>query len=79
VTPGERRVLILRYGVSWGRSRFGYTWTPELLDRVSPQARHILQPVAPIVAGSTTIPREAPLNSPNGSARTDIRPTAPSE
>lgn len=57
---GERRVMILRYGPGWGRSRFGYDWSPALLDRLSAERRHILQPVPPIAAGSRRIPREAP-------------------
>jgi hypothetical protein len=56
---GERRVLILRYGPSWARSRFGYVWSPELLDRLSPDARHVLQPVPPIHAGDQAIPVES--------------------
>ena len=57
---GERRVMILRYGPGWGRSRFGYDWSPELLDRLSAERRHIIQPVPPIASGSRRIPREAP-------------------
>ena len=45
--PGERRVVIYRYGVSWGSSRYGYTYSPELLARVTPEQRKILQPIAP--------------------------------
>jgi ectoine hydroxylase-related dioxygenase (phytanoyl-CoA dioxygenase family) len=44
---GERRVLIYRYGVSWGRTRFGYTYSEELLDRLTPTQRKILQPRVP--------------------------------
>jgi ectoine hydroxylase-related dioxygenase (phytanoyl-CoA dioxygenase family) len=46
--PGERRVLIYRYGVSWAASRFGYSYSQALLDRVTPERRKILQPVAPL-------------------------------
>ncbi len=45
--PGERRVLIYRYGPSWARTRFNYEYSPELLDRLTPDRRKILQPVAP--------------------------------
>lgn len=45
--PGERRVLIFRYGPSWGATRYGYTYSDELLARVTPQQRAILQPIAP--------------------------------
>ena len=57
---GERRVIILRYGPSWGVSRFGYRWSRQLLDRVTPERRRILQPVEPIETGSDRIPLEAP-------------------
>lgn len=58
--PGERRVVIVRYGPSWGRTRFNYSWTDALLDRLTPQRRHILEPVPPMVQGSDRIPYEAP-------------------
>ena len=57
---GERRVIILRYGPSWGVSRFGYRWSDQLLERVTPERRRILQPVDPIETGSDRIPLEAP-------------------
>lgn len=63
---GERRVLILRYGPSWGRSRFGYSYSEALLGRLSPARRHILEPVPPMRTGDTTIPLEAPHNRPEG-------------
>jgi hypothetical protein len=58
--PGERRVIILRYGPSWGASRFGYRWSDELLGRLTPARCHVLQPVAPMVTGQRRIPQEAP-------------------
>lgn len=45
--PGERRILIYRYGPSWGATRFGYEYSRALLDRLNPQARAILRPVPP--------------------------------
>ena len=45
--PGERRVVIYRYGVSWGSTRYGYQYSPELLARLTPERRAILQPIAP--------------------------------
>ena len=45
--PGERRVVITRYGVSWGATRYGYQYSPELLARLTPERRLILQPIAP--------------------------------
>jgi ectoine hydroxylase-related dioxygenase (phytanoyl-CoA dioxygenase family) len=53
---GERRVIILRYGPSWVRTRFGYTWSDALLARISPQQRAILQSRSPITAGDPNIP-----------------------
>ncbi len=46
-TGGERRVTIYRYGPQWGATRFGYEYSPALLDRVTPARRKILQPVGP--------------------------------
>ncbi len=42
---GERRVTIYRYGPLWASTRFGYEYSPELLARLTPERRHILQPV----------------------------------
>jgi ectoine hydroxylase-related dioxygenase (phytanoyl-CoA dioxygenase family) len=67
---GERRVLILRYGPTWAKSRFGYTWSQGLLHRLSPAAHHILQPVPPIHQGDPMIPREAPRTRPHGTTAT---------
>lgn len=44
---GERRVTIYRYGPSWGATRFGYAYSPDLLARLSPERRKLLQPIAP--------------------------------
>jgi len=46
-TPGERRATIYRYGPSWGNTRYGYQYSPELLARLTPERRKILQPIAP--------------------------------
>ncbi len=43
--PGERRVVIYRYGVSWGNTRNGFRYSDELLARVTPAQRKILQPI----------------------------------
>jgi ectoine hydroxylase-related dioxygenase (phytanoyl-CoA dioxygenase family) len=56
--PGERRVVILRYGPPWVRSRFGYTYSDELLARLTPERRRILRPVEPMVAGDRRIPAD---------------------
>lgn len=57
--PGERRIVIYRYGPLWGSTRFGYQYSPELLARLTPERRKILQPVPPIAPGENRIPRES--------------------
>lgn len=44
---GERRTVIYRYGPSWGATRDGYQYSQELLDRLTPERRAILQPIPP--------------------------------
>ncbi|MCC6423013.1 MAG: phytanoyl-CoA dioxygenase family protein [Phycisphaerales bacterium] len=48
--PGERRVIITRYGPLWGATRFGYEYSEALLNRLTPERRKILQPVPPLRA-----------------------------
>lgn len=43
--PGERRVVIYRYGPSWGNFRHGYQPSQELLARLTPERRKIVQPL----------------------------------
>ena len=45
VNPGTRRILVYRYGPSWGNFRHGYQPSPELLARLTPQRRQIVQPL----------------------------------
>jgi len=56
--PGERRIVILRYGPLWGATRYGYQYSPALLDRLTPARRKILEPVPPIFPGDTRLPEE---------------------
>lgn len=42
--PGERRIIVYRYGPSWGNFRHGYQPSPELLARLTPERRAIVQP-----------------------------------
>src|SRR5690606_21141862 len=42
---GERRIIVYRYGPSWGNFRHGYQPSPELLDRLTPERRQIVQPL----------------------------------
>jgi hypothetical protein len=51
VNPGERRVVIYRYGPGWGNTRYGYRYSDALLERVTSSQRAILQPVVPRVPG----------------------------
>jgi ectoine hydroxylase-related dioxygenase (phytanoyl-CoA dioxygenase family) len=50
--PGERRVVIFRYGPIWAQTRHGYRYSDELLARVTPTQRKILQPITPRVPPS---------------------------
>jgi phytanoyl-CoA dioxygenase PhyH len=45
--PGERRVVIYRYGPAWGATRYNYRYSERLLARLTPRQRAILQPVPP--------------------------------
>ncbi|XOV90083.1 MAG: phytanoyl-CoA dioxygenase family protein [Pseudomonadota bacterium] len=47
--PGTRRVIIFRYGPSWGNFRLPFRPSKELLDRLTPFRRKIVQPMDPIV------------------------------
>jgi ectoine hydroxylase-related dioxygenase (phytanoyl-CoA dioxygenase family) len=58
VNNGERRIIILRYGPPWARSRFGYTVSQGLLDRLTPTQRMIMQPMPPIHTGDPRVPQD---------------------
>jgi len=45
--PGERRITIYRYCPAWAATRFGYEYSAALLNRLTPERRKILQPIAP--------------------------------
>jgi len=47
INPGERRVLIIRYGPHWGNDRYGFQPSPELIARLTPERRKIIQPLPP--------------------------------
>ncbi len=49
--PGERRTIVYRYGPGWGNFRHGYQVSPELVARLTPERRKIVQP-------HTIMPRE---------------------
>jgi hypothetical protein len=42
---GVRRIAVYRYGPSWGNFRQGYAPSPELLERLTPERRRIVQPL----------------------------------
>jgi ectoine hydroxylase-related dioxygenase (phytanoyl-CoA dioxygenase family) len=44
MNPGTRRIVVYRYGPSWGNFRHGYQPSPELLERLTPERRRIVQP-----------------------------------
>ncbi len=44
VNEGLRRTIVYRYGPSWGNFRHGYQPSPELLARLTPERRRIVQP-----------------------------------
>jgi hypothetical protein len=46
VNPGERRIAVYRYGPSWGNFRHPYAPSAELLARLTPERRKIVQPQA---------------------------------
>lgn len=58
VNDGGRRVIILRYGPPWAHPRFGYTLSRDLLDRLTPERRTIMQPIAPLVKGDVRVPKD---------------------
>lgn len=45
VNAGERRIIVYRYGPSWGNFRHGYQVSPELVARLTPERRQIVQPL----------------------------------
>ncbi len=51
VNPGLRRILVYRYGPSWGTFRHGYQPSPALLERLTPTRRQIVQPLQLIPRG----------------------------
>lgn len=42
---GVRKVVIYRYGNLWASTRYGFEYSQELLDRLTPERRRILEPV----------------------------------
>jgi hypothetical protein len=44
VNEGQRRIIVYRYGPSWGNFRHGYEASPELVERLTPERRQIVKP-----------------------------------
>ncbi len=49
VNSGQRRNTVYRYGPSWGSSRHGYRPSSELIARLSPTRRQLVQPIEPVL------------------------------
>lgn len=49
VNPGDRRIIVFRYGPSWGNFRHGYQVSDELAARLTPERLQIVRPKAPLV------------------------------
>ncbi len=49
VTAGNRRIIVFRYGPSWGNFRHGYRVSDELAARLTPERLQIVRPQAPLV------------------------------
>jgi ectoine hydroxylase-related dioxygenase (phytanoyl-CoA dioxygenase family) len=43
---GQRRIVVYRYGPGWSNTRLGYRYSDNLIARLTPTRRKILQPVA---------------------------------
>ncbi len=52
--PGDRRILIYRYSPHYIATRFNYVPSEELLERLTPERRALIQPVAPRMAPGRT-------------------------
>jgi len=49
VNPGQRRIMVTRYGPSWGFFRHRYRPSSELLARLTPERRQIVWPHEPML------------------------------
>ena len=56
VNGGYRRIVVYRYGPSWGNFRLPYAVSDELLARLTPEQRSIVQPQRPIRREPNRIP-----------------------
>ena len=56
VNPGERRIVVYRYGPSWGNFRHPYQVSPEFLERLTPRQRKVVCPQPPIKREPNRLP-----------------------
>jgi hypothetical protein len=56
VNDGERRIIVYRYGPSWGNFRHPYRPSEALLNRLTPERRSIIQPQGAIKREPNRIP-----------------------
>ncbi len=59
VNPGERRIVVYRYGPSWGNFRHPYHASNELLERLTPRQRNAVCPQLPVKREPNRIPNTA--------------------
>ncbi len=48
IAPGQRRMTVYRYGPHWSNTRNGYSPSPDLLSRLTPARKQIIQPIPPL-------------------------------
>ena len=56
INPGERRIIVVRYGPSWGNFRHPYHASNELLQRLTPRQRRIACPQLPVKREPNRLP-----------------------
>ncbi|MES2460165.1 MAG: phytanoyl-CoA dioxygenase family protein, partial [Armatimonadota bacterium] len=56
VNPGERRIVVYRYGPSWGNFRHPYQASDELLERLNPRQQKVVCPQRVIKREPNRIP-----------------------
>jgi hypothetical protein len=61
---GERRVCVYRYGPSWGNFRHAYAPSSELLARLTPERRRIVQPLELLPREPQVVPDDNQGDSP---------------
>ena len=49
INSGDRRIIVYRYGPSWGNFRHGYRISDKLAARLKPERLQIVRPKAPLV------------------------------